>query len=229
MLRQLGDARGGSRAERRARRGRWAYVHHRLRPQPRRSFLDPQARRRRLGERALPPRLTAGAAADWPRTTRVLPWSIAALIAMIWLTPFDRIQLAGTAPVNITLDRILLPLVAVIWLIAFTAGPGAAPRLRFTRVHAAAAFLAVGFLSVVLDAHYLSQPALCVAVKKLALLVSYMAIFLIVSSSVRRTEVPAFLTYTLALAVIAALGAIYEYRFHQNLFTSLQRTCSRVP
>ncbi len=40
-----------------------------------------------------------------------------------------------------------------IWLIAFTAGPGAAPRLRFTRVHLAlGVFLACAFLSVVLDA-----------------------------------------------------------------------------
>ena len=82
-------------------------------------------------------RLTGRAAADWPRTTRLLPWSIAGLIAMIWLTPFDRLQLGGGgAPINITLDRVVIPIVAVIWLIAFTAGPGAAPRLKFTRVHA---------------------------------------------------------------------------------------------
>ena len=177
------------------------------------------------------PRLTPGAAADWPRTTRVLPWSVAALITMIWLTPFDRIQLAVHAPINITLDRIVLPCVAALWLIAFTAGPGAAPRIRITRVHlAVGAFLALGFLSAVLDAHYLNHTlAFTLAVKQLALLVSYIAIFLIVSSSVRRTEVPAFLTYTLVLSVIAALGAIYEYRFHQNLFTSLATTLFKGP
>lgn len=57
-------------------------------------------RRWRGAERDLsrPPRrspLTGRAAADWPRTTRLLPWSIAGLIAMIWLTPFDRLQLGG--------------------------------------------------------------------------------------------------------------------------------------
>ncbi len=103
-------------------------------------------------------RLTGRAAADWPRTTRLLPWSIAGLITMFWLTPFDRIQLKMSAPVNITLDRIALPLVAVIWLIAFASGRGAAPRLRITRVHVAAgAFLACAFLSTVLDAHYLNH------------------------------------------------------------------------
>ena len=42
--------------------------------------------------------------------------------------------------------------------------------------------------------------------KKLPMLVSYMSIFVIVASSVRRTEVPAFLTYTLILAVICGVG-----------------------
>ena len=39
-----------------------------------------------------------------------------------------------------------------------------------------------------------------------------------IASVVRRDEVSAFLTYTLVLAVICALGTIWEYRFHQNLF-----------
>jgi hypothetical protein len=56
------------------------------------------------------------------------------------------------------------------------------------------------------------------SLKKLPLLVSYMSIFVIVASSVRRTEVPAFLTYTLILAVIVAVGIVIEFRFRTNLF-----------
>ncbi len=56
------------------------------------------------------------------------------------------------------------------------------------------------------------------ALKKLPLLVSYISVFVIVASSVRRTEVPAFLTYTLILAVLCGVGIIDEYRF--------RRTCS---
>ena len=125
-------------------------------------------------------RLTGRAIADWPRTTRLLPWSIAGLIAMIWLTPFDRLQLGGGgAPINITLDRVVIPIVAIIWLIAFTSGPGAAPRLKLTRVHLAmGVYLACAFLSVVLDAHYLNHTGeLAISVKKLPLLVSYVSIF----------------------------------------------------
>ena len=168
-------------------------------------------------------RLNRRAAADWPHTTRLLPWSIAGLIAMIWLTPFDRIQLSMHAPVNITLDRLVLPVVFAIWLIAFTAGPGAAPRIRLTRVHLAmAAYLACAFLSVVLDAGYLNHAGeLTLALKKLPLLVSFLSIFVIVASSVRRTEVPAFMTYSLVLAVIVGLEVIYEYHTHQDLFVSL--------
>ncbi len=170
------------------------------------------------------PRLSGRALADWPRTTRALPWSIAGLIAMFWLTPFDRIQVAaGGSPVNITLDRLVLPIVFMIWLVAFRAGPGAAPRLRLTRVHVAvAAYLLCAFLSVVLDAQYLNHTGeLAIAVKKLPLLVSYMSVFVIVASSVRRSEVAAFMSFTLVLAVIVGVGVIYEYRSGTNIFTSL--------
>lgn len=185
--------------------------------------------RRRGDERDFSPppqrsRLTGRAAADWPRTTRLLPWSIAGLIAMIWLTPFDRLQLGGGGtPINITLDRVVIPIVAVIWLIAFSAGRGAAPQLKITRVHVAmGAYLACAFLSVVLDAHYLNHTGeLAISVKKLPLLVSYMSIFVIVASSIRKSEVRAFLTFTLVLAVLVSLEAIYEYHTHTDLFLTL--------
>jgi hypothetical protein len=186
-------------------------------------------RGRLRGERdaARPPRrsrLSGRALADWPRTTRLLPWSIAGLIAMIWLTPFDRLQLGGGGmPINITLDRVVIPIVAIIWLIAFTAGPGAAPRVKFTRVHAAmGAYLACAFLSVVLDAHYLNHTSeLAISVKKVPLLVSYISIFFIVASSIRKSEVRAFMSFTLGLAVIVGLEAIYEYHTHNDLFLTL--------
>jgi hypothetical protein len=180
-----------------------------------------QDEQRRL-EPVARPRLSGRAAADWPRTTRLLPWSVAGLITMFWLTPFDKIQLNVSAPVDLTLDRLVLPVVAAVWLIAFTAGPGAAPRLRLTRVHVAiCVYLGLAFVSVVLDARYLNQTdELMLTIKKLPLLISYLSIFVIVASSVRRTEVPALLTYTLFLSVIVALGIIYESRFGTNIFNT---------
>ena len=189
--------------------------------------------RRRAASTARPSRsrLRGRAAADWPHTTRLLPWSVALLIAMIWLTPFDRIQLTVSAPINITLDRIVLPIVFAIWLLAFASDPGARPRLRPTAVHVAiGAFLACAFASTVLDAHYLNHAEeLSLSLKGLPLLVSYMSVFVIVASSVRRSEVRAFLNFTLVLAVIVALGTIYEYKTGTDLFITVAQAIFRSP
>jgi O-antigen ligase/polysaccharide polymerase Wzy-like membrane protein len=181
-------------------------------------------RRRARGEEPEPEppsRLTGKAAADWPHTTRLLPWAIAAFIVMVWLTPFDKIQLAFHTPIDMKLDRLTLPFLAAIWLLAFAAGPGAAPRLRFTRVHfALAAFLACAFLSVVVEARYLNQTGeFDAAFKRLPLLVSYLSVFVIVASSIRLSEVRAYMTLTLALAVVCGIGIVWEFRFNQNLFS----------
>ena len=57
--------------------------------------------------------------------------------------------------------------------------------------------------------------------KKLATIVSYVLLFVITASVVRRGEVRPFLTYTLVLAVICAVGMIYEYRAEHNVFWEL--------
>ena len=158
---------------------------------------------------------------DWPHTTRILPWLIAGFITMLWLVPFNKIQLAISMPIDMKLDRLVLPFIVGAWLLAFVAGPKYAPRLRFTWIHLAlGTFLAFAFLSVVLNARYLNQTLeFDLAFKKLPLLVSYLSIFLIVSSAVRPGEVRAFMALTLGLAVITAIGLVYELRFQQNLFS----------
>ena len=158
---------------------------------------------------------------DWPRTTRVLPWLLAGFIGMLWLLPFNTIELAVSMPIDLKLDRLVLPFIAVAWLLAFALGRKAAPRLRITRIHVAlGAFLACAFLSVVLNAGYLTQTLeFDLALKKLPLLVAYVSIFVIVASAVRPTEVRPFMTYTVVLAVICGLGIIWQYRTNQNLFS----------
>jgi len=157
---------------------------------------------------------------DWPHTTRAMPWMVAAFIAMLWLVPFDKVALAFSTPIDMKLDRIFLPFVFGVWILAFASGPKLAPRLRLTPIHVALAmFLACALLSVVLDARSLNHTLeLDLALKKVPLLVSYMSIFVIVASSVRHTEVRAFMTYSLVLAVICGIGVIWEFRFKQNLF-----------
>ena len=53
------------------------------------------------------------------------------------------------------------------------------------------------------------------------LLDAYVIFFLMIASIVRRSEVPAFLRYTLVLAVLAGIGTIIEYRFQYNVFYDL--------
>lgn len=183
----------------------------------------PARRRTRAARTMVRSRLTESALADWPHTTRLLPWAVAGLIAMVWLTPFDKVQLGISAPINITLDRIVLPLVAIVWLLVRSARLEDRSRLRTTSVHVAIGlYVACAFLSVVLDAHYINQTGdLGTSIKKLPLLVTYVSVFAIVANSVRPSEVRAFLKLSLGLALVAAAEIIYEYHFQTNLFSSV--------
>jgi hypothetical protein len=157
---------------------------------------------------------------DWPRTTRLVPWTIAIFIAVLWLVPFNAIQLNASLPIDLKFDRLILPIVAGAWLLAVLAGGRTAPRIRLTWIHAAlAAFVACALLSVVLSARYLNQTGeLDLSVKQLPLLIAYVSLFVIVASGVRRSEVSAFLKYTIVLAVVCGVGVIWEYRFKSNPF-----------
>jgi hypothetical protein len=156
----------------------------------------------------------------WPHTSRLLPWTLAGFIALLWLTPFNNIELNASLPVELRLDRLVLPFLLLVWVLAFASGGRLAPRLRMTWIHVAlGGLLACAFLSVVTDARYLNHSLeLDLSLKKLPLIVSYVSLFVIAASAVRRAEVRPFLTLTLGLSVICALGMIWEYRMHQNLF-----------
>ena len=157
---------------------------------------------------------------NWPHTARLLPWALAGFVAILWLVPFNSIELNASLPIDLTFDRLVLPFVVVAWVLAVVGGGRYVPQIRFTWIHAAIGlFVAWAFLSVVLDAGYLSQTLeLELSFKKLPLLVSFVSLFVIAASALRRNEIPAFLNYTLILAVICAVGMIFEYRFAQNPF-----------
>jgi hypothetical protein len=165
-------------------------------------------------------RRAASHAGDWPRTTRVLPWLVAAMLAMVWLVPFNVIELSVSFPIDLKLDRLLLPFVLGTWALALAAGGPGSPRVRFSWIHAALGACAViACLSLILDAMSLNRALeLESGIKQLTLLASYLSLFVVVASVVRHSEVPAFMTYTLGLAVICALGTLWEYRFHYNVF-----------
>jgi hypothetical protein len=186
---------------------------------------------RRRGRRVAPAPATPGRGEeppddDWPHTSRALPWMLAGFIGMLWLTPFDNVQLSFSTPIDMKLDRIVLPFIVAVWVLAFASGPRLAPRVRLTPIHIALGlFLGCAFLSVVLDARALNHTLeLDLPLKKLPLLVSYLSIFVIAASAVRPSEVRAFMTYSLVLAVICAVGIVWQYRFEQNLFSTWTAT-----
>jgi hypothetical protein len=159
----------------------------------------------------------------WPRTTRLLPWMIAGFLVLLWLTPFNDIQLQSSLPVDLKLDRLILPLIVVAWLLALALGGRGAPRWKFTPIHAALAiFAAAAGLSVVLNAGYLDQTLeFGLAVKKLSLLVAYLSFFLVIASVVRKGEIRAFMSLVLGLSVIVAIGVLWEFNFNYNVFYAL--------
>lgn len=173
-------------------------------------FATPGAAARRTGRKL----------GDWPHTTRVMPWMIAAFMVILWLVPFNVIQLGVSLPFDAKLDRLVLPALFLVWILSLAIGGPESPRMRMTLIHVGVfGFMAMVGLGVLVNAHALNhQLEFELAVKKITLLLSYVIFFVIVASSVRRSEIPSFLRYMLWLSVICAIGVVWEYRFEYNAF-----------
>jgi O-antigen ligase len=157
---------------------------------------------------------------DWPRTTRPLPWCLAGFITMLWLLPFDSISLPISLPLDAKLDRPFLLAIVAVWVLSLTLISGGGKRLRMGPIHYAfAGFVLIAILSLVHNAETVVRLGeLELGVRKLALLLSYFTLFFVVASSVRPSEVRPFMTFMCGLAVVMALGTIWEYRFEYNIF-----------
>jgi O-antigen ligase len=162
-----------------------------------------------------------GPGGDWPRTGRVLPWALAAFLTMLWLVPFDAMQLPIPIPLDGKLDRPVLVAILLLWIGALlAAAPGIRPRLRLGPVHAAVlAFFAVCVLGAAVNAPALvNLGELDQVLKKLVLLGSYVVFFVIVASVVRPREVPRLAALLLGLSLVAGIGAVLEFRLQFNPF-----------
>jgi O-antigen ligase/polysaccharide polymerase Wzy-like membrane protein len=161
---------------------------------------------------------------DWPHTTRVLPWAIAGFLVMLFLVPFDAIELPVSLPLNSTLDRPILVAIVTLWLLSLAiVGGEARPRVKLTRVHFAVLFFfGLCCLGIALDGQGIaSMDEISLVVKKLALLASLIAFFVVVASVIRPREVPRYAALMVILGVIVAISTIVEYRLHYNVFYSL--------
>ncbi len=158
-------------------------------------------------------------AADWPATTRLLPWALFSFVAMLWLVPFDSVKLPVGGPIDATLDRPLLVLLVAFWLLSVRAVRHRRP-LRLSAIHwAFAAFVAIAAISIVAQGETLVRIGeMDLATKQLALLISYLVFFGLAASILRASEVTKMLKAMVVLACVTACGVVVEYRLGINPF-----------
>ena len=159
----------------------------------------------------------AARAADWPHTSRVLPWLLFGFLAMIWVIPFDSVLLPAGLPVNLTLDRAFLIVLTIAWVLGDTEP---AREHRFSRLHwAFGIFAAIAIISVLANSEALVRLGdIELAIKQLALLCSYVIFFALAASIIRASEISKMITGLIAFATLTAFAVIIEYRFGINFF-----------
>ena len=162
---------------------------------------------------------------DWPHTKRLMPWLIAGFLAMVFLIPIDGTDLKVHLPFNSKIDRF-----ALVFMIGFlavqalvrTASPPKTGR-RMTAVMAAVLFFtAIVLASLLPNVNRIYRLGeLTLTEKAVSQMLGYIAFFLIIATQVRRAELPAFGRLVLALAIITAVGTLYESRTGYNVFYDL--------
>jgi hypothetical protein len=164
----------------------------------------------------------------WPHTRRPLPWLFAALLAMIFLVPFDAMRLKVSMPVSSDFDRFLVIAIVAVWAIGAALGkPKAIERLRPSGwAVGMIAFLLVAVASIAFNVGRITNLGEWEdAQKHLAVLFSLAAVFAIVSLNLRASELRPFSVLIVILAVITATGTIYEKKTGYNVF---YETASKV-
>lgn len=160
---------------------------------------------------------------SWPRTRRPLPWLFAFFLGSIFLLPIDAIQLKVHLPFSSESDRFIVALIVVVWAVGVAVGRGTG-RLRLRPRGWALAmivFFVLAIISIVFNFDRITNLGeWATAEKRLALLVSLVAVFGVFSVSLRVTELRAFAVLIVILASITAAGTIYEEKAHDNLFYS---------
>jgi hypothetical protein len=163
---------------------------------------------------------------DWPHTTRLIPWLLAAFMAMVFLIPIDATEVKIHLPVDSKPDRfVIAAMLGALIVQTLVNRSGRRPRRRMTVVTAAVlTFGALVLTSVLVNADTIYRLGqLTFAEKALSQVLAYIGFYLIVATQVRRSEIRAFGNLMMWLAVITALGALYESRTGYNVFYVLGR------
>ena len=157
----------------------------------------------------------------WPRTRRPLPWLIAGFLVMVFLVPFESIHFNVNLPIDPDLDRFYIGLMVAVWALTGLFGRESGfTRLR-PRGWAAGitAFTFVAIASIAVNFGRITNLAEWdIAQKRLALLFSLIAVFVIIARTLRVGELRPFGTLIVVLGVLTALGTIYEEKTGYNVF-----------
>lgn len=176
------------------------------------------------GARSLERDSTAGTD-DWPHTKRLMPWLIAAFMTMVFLIPIDGIRLKIHLPVDSKVDRFALGAMLVVFILRSLLRRSDQPKSQRRMTAAAAAaliFAGLALFSILPNLHRIYRLGeLTFDEKALSQLLAYIAFFFIVSTQVRRSEIPAYGRLVLGLAVLTALGTLWESRTGYNVFYDL--------
>lgn len=162
--------------------------------------------------------------ADWPRTNRWVPWLIAGFLVVAWFLPIDSITPRGFSAFDLKLDRVVLLLMGLVWLPSAILGFAGGPRLRGLggMALALAVFVLVALFGVIIDVQALLRSGQTdAAFKKLLLLGSYAAFFVIVATSLRPGEVRRFALLFMWLGFGSGLVVLYDRFFEVNQFFAL--------
>lgn len=163
----------------------------------------------------------------WPYTRRPLPWLIAAFLAMVFLVPFEGVHPKVSLPFSSDLDRFVVTMIVATWALAGLFGRGEGTRRLRTRGWAAGmiAFVAVAVASIAVNVDRITNLGEWeVAQKKFAVLVALVAVFAIVTLTLRVAELRPFMVLIVVLATITAAGTVYEQKTGSNLFYSTAAT-----
>jgi len=163
----------------------------------------------------------APAADAWPRTRRPLPWLIAGFIAMVMLVPFEAVHPKISLPFSSDLDRFFVFAIVITWALSSLLGDRDGVRRLRVRGWAAGmiAFASVAVASIAVNVDRMTNLGEWqVAQKQLAVLLGLIAIFAIVTLTLRVAELRPFSVLVVVLATIAALGTIYEQKTGYNAF-----------
>src|SRR5262245_44334362 len=161
------------------------------------------------------------AAGDWPRTTRLLPWSFAVFLVVVFLVPSEAVHFNVPLPIDPTPDRFLLAGLALLLALGMLMD-----RKRFAPGRpvsgfgwAAALLFLTALISVAVNASNLVRIGdFEQSLRQLALLACNGALFYAVAVTLRPTELKPFVNLMVFLVVLMAIGTLWEYRTGANIF-----------